>query len=184
VDSVFVDEEGHLGDKRMLLVYGGDKSTAADRGGKGKDILDPAQEQPSPKTRAPCSQRSSLFSSPEHARAAASTSVDTLDKDLSSDSEAFTDDSCCGYGIQEVETDDEEIQGVSSDYRHFEATFPLSEIQVDSMTKTACAHANCSPEACTYVPQPRKAQPRKAKKSAICEHNRKRTERKVVDFEL
>ena len=114
-----------------------------------------AQEQPSPKTRAPCSQRSSLSSSPEHARAAASTSVDTLDKDLSSDSEAFTDDSCCGYGMQEVETDDEEIQGVSSDYQHFEATFPLSEIQVDSMTKTACAHANCSPEACTYVPQPR-----------------------------
>jgi hypothetical protein len=57
--------------------------------------------------------------------------------------------------MQEVETDDEEIQGVSSDYRHFEATFPLSEIQVDSMTKTACAHANCSPETCTYVPQPR-----------------------------
>jgi hypothetical protein len=55
VDSVFVDEEGHLGDKRMLLVYDGDKSTAADRGGKGKDILDPAQEQPSPRTRAPWS---------------------------------------------------------------------------------------------------------------------------------
>ena len=109
------------------------------------------------------------------ARAAGCAAVDTQDNDLSSDSEVFSDDSGCGYELVETENDDEEMKRAPHEYRHFETTFPLS--QIESMNPTVCCHAGCLSEECTYVSKQRIT--KKKSKSDVCEHNRRRDRCKV-----